>query len=186
MAEDIDTVHQRRQRNCGLCMRPAKVITKHQFEYSGMQSTFQRNAPDQSSLDLHRKQGTKHLKIGARSNRKAPVTLISAFIGLCGAIITVIHFRRSTILSHFDDTNAGGVSSQLSDFTNKQRESGRFAANPILPRNALHPPDEEPPHYHTLQCQTYGGPSEKEAQEMVYWQGAFVIAMMCRAAVVVC
>ena len=30
---------------------------------------------------------------------------------------------------------------------------------------------DESPHYHTLQCEAYGGPSEQDAQEMVYWQG---------------
>ena len=31
--------------------------------------------------------------------------------------------------------------------------------------------DDASPHYHTLQCDAYGGPSEQDAQEMVYWQG---------------
>jgi hypothetical protein len=30
---------------------------------------------------------------------------------------------------------------------------------------------DESPHYHTLQCAAYGGPSEQDAQEMVYWKG---------------
>jgi hypothetical protein len=30
---------------------------------------------------------------------------------------------------------------------------------------------DESPHYHTLQCAAYGGPSEEDAQEMVYWKG---------------
>ena len=30
-------------------------------------------------------------------------------------------------------------------------------------------------HYHTLRCESYGGPSEEEAQEMVYWQGTYDI-----------
>jgi hypothetical protein len=28
----------------------------------------------------------------------------------------------------------------------------------------------EPPHYHSLNCERYGGPSEADAQEMVYWK----------------
>lgn len=33
--------------------------------------------------------------------------------------------------------------------------------------------EEEARHYHTLRCESYGGPSEEEAQEMVYWQGTY-------------
>lgn len=33
--------------------------------------------------------------------------------------------------------------------------------------------DDEAPHYHTLQCEAYGGPSIKDAQEMVYWKGKY-------------
>jgi hypothetical protein len=52
-----------------------------------------------------------------------------------------------------------GVAAALSDFHGKQNKEKSKEDASLLP------------FYPKLQCKPYGGPNEKEAQEMVYWQG---------------
>jgi hypothetical protein len=60
-----------------------------------------------------------------------------------------------------------GVEAALSDFHGKQNKENSKEDASLLP------------FYPKLQCKPYGGPNEKEAQEMVYWQGEFVVIDKC-------
>lgn len=105
---------------------------------------------------------------------------------MAGLIFVLVRVYRATILEPANDTE-GGLSSVLVSFKQPVKEQQSQPQQKQQTRSfdqlALnaHPVDE-PPHYHTLQCQDYGGPNEKEAQEMVYWQGAlFVVALRSSA-----
>lgn len=96
-----------------------------------------------------------------RINLRSPVQVIALAIGFCGvagAIFSFVHVHQTMT---FETTTGNGVSMVLSDFKNTQKRT-------VTQRNEK---NDEPPHYHTLQCKEYGGPSEEAAQELVYWQG---------------
>jgi hypothetical protein len=96
---------------------------------------------------------------------------ITFVVVVCGALIRIYVYEQ-------DDTIAGSrnkwnnnqndiIKTSLEEF-----KSNKNAKHEQLERlKRVTSTNAEPPHYHTLQCEAYGGPSEKDAQEMVYWQG---------------
>jgi GDP-fucose protein O-fucosyltransferase len=68
---------------------------------------------------------------------------------------------------HGDHHGGGGgsIAAALSDFSGQQNKENTKVDSLAAP------------FYPKLQCKAYGGPTEKEAQEMVYWQGKCVITI---------
>jgi len=108
---------------------------------------------------------------GIGINLRSPVQAVMVAIGLCGmasAIFSILHVHHTI---QFDDgasalQMSNGVPMVLSDFKHKPKTQKQTTTT-----TAVHNDRDESPHYHTLQCQEYGGPSEEAAQELVYWQG---------------
>jgi hypothetical protein len=83
------------------------------------------------------------------------------------AIIRIyIHEQDSYTTTH---ENINLVITSLEEF---KRKNDNTNTNDEKTKNIQSSPLSPPEHqYHTLDCTAYGGPSNEEAQEMVYWQG---------------
>jgi GDP-fucose protein O-fucosyltransferase len=75
--------------------------------------------------------------------------------------------QRSIHGDHHSGGGGGSIAAALSDFSGQQNKENTKVDSLLAA-----------PFYPKLQCKAYGGPSEKESQEMVYWQGKCVTVII--------
>lgn len=78
-----------------------------------------------------------------------------------GALIRIYVYEQDDVVVSGKNKGRDVITTSLQAFKSKKGAKGDTGTSSA----------EEPPHYHTLECESYGGPSKQDAQEMVYWQG---------------
>jgi hypothetical protein len=94
---------------------------------------------------------------------KSPIQLLWSLIILCGCMGILFSF----IHVHHQLPQLQSLS--LHDFL-RDDATTTTSSEKIKATFRSHDDVHEPPHYHNLNCERYGGPSKADAQEMVYWK----------------
>jgi hypothetical protein len=127
---------------------------------------------------------SKPLRGGASSSSaQPPVLLTTVMVAIAVCCVASIAMSTTHVQYQFGDgSSSSGVASIDSRQPSKKRTNGDNGGSGSSIAAALSDfhgqqnkantkEDSSLPFYPKLQCKAYGGPSEKEAQEMVYWQG---------------
>jgi hypothetical protein len=132
---------------------------------------------------------SKPLRGGASSSAQPPVLLTTVMVAIAVCCVASIAMSTTHVQYQFGDgsSSISGVASIDSRQPSKKRTNGdnggsgsssiAAALSDFHGQQNKEQKKEDAsllPFYPKLQCKAYGGPSEKEAQEMVYWQGKCV------------
>lgn len=132
----------------------------------------------QSAVTSKRKNRTGEMSSTTRTGGKMGTTM-NVMVGillvcvLMSAIVNIIHVHRTPVLSGSDTALSEALdqfvhtSHQSREGEDDNEEHGNESSGEA---GDVDYDNIEQPHYDTLDCSTFGGPTKEIAQEMVYWQ----------------